>query len=78
MKPAAQRSFWPVHINCDCASYDWARRRPLRSGEWMRCLYCHRRLGDMEITHYPKVRARTTGEAWAIAKDSLKKHKEEQ
>ena len=62
------KSFWPIHVNCDCASYDWARRRAPRNGEWIRCMYCHRQLGDMEIIYYPKVRAYTVGEAWEMAK----------
>ena len=39
------------HISCDCASYDWTRRKP-RSGLFMRCRGCHKILGPMQVSMY--------------------------
>lgn len=43
---------WHVYrVNCDCAGYLHAFGRLPQSGEFLHCIYCHRRLGDMEL-HY--------------------------
>lgn len=46
----AKRRFVILHVNCRCASYDWARS-PLRSKNFSlcRCRFCRKSLGWMEV-----------------------------
>ncbi len=60
---------WHVfHVNCDCASYDHARQRLTRSGTFMRCYHCGKKLGDFDTTYYGPVVAATPGDAITWAK----------
>lgn len=55
---------WHVYdVNCDCAAYTWAWMRPVASGKFRRCIYCGRQLGDMQLSRYRLVRAKTQQEA---------------
>jgi len=45
------------HINCDCCSYDWARRA-VPAGKFMRCRHCGKQLGDMQYTIIETINAR--------------------
>lgn len=55
---------WHVYdVNCDCAAYTLAWMRPVASGKFRRCIYCGRQLGDMQLSRYRLVRAKTQQEA---------------
>jgi hypothetical protein len=61
---------WHVYdVNCDCAAYTWAWMRPVASGKFRRCIYCGRQLGDMQLSRYRLVRAKTQQEAMQKAHD---------
>lgn len=58
------RWYYLAHINCDCCSYDHAWLRQTHKGEFRRCIFCKKRLGDMEITYYGKYHAASLLLAW--------------
>jgi hypothetical protein len=60
------RWFYLAHVNCDCASYNHAWLRQIHSGEWRHCIYCRKKLGDMEIMNFGAFKARDINEAWEM------------
>lgn len=56
------RTYYIYHVNCDCASYQWARSSHPNYGI-MRCRMCRRRLGFMSFRFEGTVRARGEYEA---------------
>jgi len=71
--------FYVVKVNCDCASYYWARQRPLRYNHFSlaRCQMCKRQLGPMEVYFVAKVKTCTDIKAIAIGRmlETLPKHR---
>ena len=62
------RWYYLAHINCDCCSYDHAWLRQIHSGEFRHCIFCKRKLGDMEVTYYGQYRAASLPLAWEAHK----------
>ncbi|MDO8640849.1 MAG: hypothetical protein Q7R33_04845 [Nitrosarchaeum sp.] len=52
-----------LQINCDCASYRWTRRREPSPFRFLRCLYCGKKLGDMEWRFLARISAQSEFEA---------------
>lgn len=62
------RKFHIFHINCDCASYYDARQRMPNSMRFMRCIYCKKQLGDMQIMFKGTVHAESDREAITLCR----------
>lgn len=60
------RRYYVYDMNCDCASYVWARTPP--RGHFMRCRYCGRELGHMQFTFRGSVMAKNEVEAMKLTR----------
>jgi len=66
---AVKQTFYVIWVNCDCASFWWARSSPVAKGALgPRCQYCHRILGFMDWRDYGHVRAESAEEAIQLAR----------
>jgi hypothetical protein len=52
-----KKRYYVIRVNCDCASYWWARSSPVRSINGPRCRYCYHYLGFMDWRDYGSVLA---------------------
>ena len=77
MKKELRERTWHVYkINCDCASYTTTRRRMASSGQLIRCDYCHKQLGDMEVNFWGTYKVKTPSEAIELGhQESMKRAK---
>jgi hypothetical protein len=62
---------WHIyHINCDCASFRDARRRLPDPFKFMRCRFCGKQLGDMQVQYIGTFEAASDGEAIKMSRQN--------
>jgi hypothetical protein len=69
MKKDGDLRKWHVFfINCDCASYHDVRKKMPSLNQYMRCKYCKKQLGDMQVYFKATIEAISDTEAIEKAK----------